>query len=887
METLLDVTGMTCGHCEGRVAEALRGVPGVQAVEVNRLGGRARVEHGQETGPEQLIAAVGAIPGGRYAASKSGPAVTELRVTGMTCEHCEGRVAKALRAVSGVEQVEVSCEAQRATVRHSPGLDIQVLIGAVWEAGDGRYVASAPDAPPAPRPAEPKAAAQPAVVPQEKPESGGAVLYSIGGMTCASCAARVEQAMQKVPGVRLAAVNFARNTARVVPGPGFRPEALEQAVKDAGYSASRTLDAAESRAREGRKARLRFLVAAVAGLPVVVMGMAHWQHGWPAYLQWALATIVVFGAGGGFFVAAAKGARHGSANMDTLVALGAGAGYFFSVPALFRHGDLYFEVAAAIVALILLGKLLEAKAKGSASEAIERLAGLRPTSALKIVDGQAREVRIDEVVAGDLLLVRPGDQLPVDGEVVEGESAIDQSMLTGESMPVLRKPGDKVVGGTVNREGAIKVRATEVGAGMALSRIVRLVEEAQGSKAAIQRLADKVAGIFVPVVLVIAALTFAGWWWLGPEHSFARALFAAISVLVIACPCAMGLATPTAVMVATGRAAQLGILVKDAASLERAAGVTTVLFDKTGTLTVGEPKLVKIAALPEGDESELLAMAAAVEAESSHPLAKGIVAAGKERSVERSPVQKVKAHPGRGVEGEVRGRKVIAGTPGLLSELGVDIAPLASLIDELLGEGETPVLVAIDGKPAGALGLLDPPRPSAAEAVARLSRLGMQVHLVTGDHPKAAQAIGARLGIAADRIHAQVLPEMKARLVEELKAAGQVVAMVGDGVNDAPALAAADVGIAVGGGADVALEAAPLALMRADPLLVPQAAALAREGLKTIKQNLFWAFGYNVIAIPVAAAGLLSPMLGAGAMAFSSVSVVTNSLRLRQRRLAD
>ncbi|HEY3451932.1 MAG TPA: heavy metal translocating P-type ATPase [Myxococcales bacterium] len=817
---------------------------------------------------------------------------TLLHVTGMTCGHCEARVRQALAEVPGVEEVlEVSHEGQRARVRHGPQASAEKLVAAVEEGGFGLYHASLDgesvvEPPPGPAPAAAAAPAPAVAVPKSGPPAEGSVLFALGGMSCASCAMRIEDAVRKTAGVSNVVVNFARGTARVIPGPGFTPEAIEKAVADAGYRASRSLDVAGERRKELREAKLRLLVAAAAGLPVMAVMFVHLHGlGW-AIAQLVLATVVVFGAGSRFFVAAAKNLRHGAANMDTLVSLGSGAAFFFSLPALFGKGELYFEVAVSIVVLILLGKLLEARAKGGASEAIEKLAALRPRTALKVgADGKAVEVGVDAVAPGDLLLVRAGDQIPVDGEVVEGESAVDESMLTGESIPVHKGAGDKVVGATVNRDGSLRIRATEVGAGTFLARIVRLVEEAQGSKAPIQRLADKVASVFVPVVLAVSALTGLGWWALGPEHSIPKAVFAAIAVLVIACPCAMGLATPTAVMVATGRAARSGILVKDAASLERAAHIDCVLFDKTGTLTTGKPQVVDVRVLSGVDPEDMLRLAASLEAESPHPLAQGIAAHAQAKSIATSAPSGFKSFPGRGISGTVAGRQVVAGTSSLLVELGVDVKALEPIADELAEGGQTPVLVAADGKALGALGLLDAPREGAAEAVARLKRLGVEVHMLTGDRERTAQAVGRRLGIEPQFVHAEVLPDRKAAEVAQRKAKGQVVAMVGDGVNDAPALAAADVGIAVGGGADVALEAAPMALMRPDPLLVPEAVALAREGLKTIRQNLFWAFGYNVVAIPLAIAGLLSPMIGSAAMAFSSVSVVGNSLRLRRRRL--
>ncbi len=810
---------------------------------------------------------------------------TVLHVTGMTCGHCEARVRDALAAVPGVREVpEVSFTASLARVVHEDQVTPAQLVAAIDEGCFGLYQAALAGSEPPPAAAPPPA---PVVQPARQLEVAHSVLFAIGGMSCAACAGRVENAVRKTPGVQDAVVNFARGTARVVPAAGFDAAEVERAVREAGYRASRSLDVGAERARELRGATLRFAVAAVLGLPVFLLGMAHVHHGAWAIVQLVLSTVVVFGAGGGFFRRALVNLRHGAANMDTLVALGSGAAWGFSVPALVQGGPLYFEVASSIVALILLGKLLEARARGGASEAIERLAGLRPRTAWRIEAGAPVEVPIDDVTVGDLLLVRAGDPIPVDGEVVEGESAVDESMLTGESMPVHKRPGDRVVGATVNRDGSLRVRATEVGSGTFLARIVRLVEEAQGSKAPIQRLADRVASFFVPAVLAVATLTGLGWWALSSSHSVPQAVFAAVAVLVIACPCAMGLATPTAVMVATGRAARSGVLVKDAGSLERAAAVDCVLFDKTGTLTEGKPEVVSAHAAPGMALEEALGLAASVEAESSHPLARGVVAFARAQGASVAPAAGVKSFPGRGVSGSVGGRQVVAGTREMLVDQGVDTAPLDALAADLEARGETPIWVAVDGRAFALLGLLDTPRPGAAEAVARLDRLGVEVHLLTGDRRRTALAVAARLGIPAERVHAEVLPDRKAAEVAARRAQGQVVAMVGDGVNDAPALAAADVGIAVGGGAEVALEAAPLALMRADPTLVPEAVALARAGLQTIKQNLFWAFGYNVVAIPLAAAGLLSPMLGSAAMAFSSVSVVLNSLRLRRRRLGS
>ncbi|WP_373045758.1 heavy metal translocating P-type ATPase [Vulgatibacter sp.] len=729
----------------------------------------------------------------------------------------------------------------------------------------------------------------PAVPP---PGPGPAALFDIEGMTCASCAVSVEKAIAKVPGVSGVAVNIATNKATV--SGTARPQAVEQAVLGAGYLAKpASSPEALPRHEEARAAFRRFLFAAALGLPVSILAMAFPDLPGGGWIQAALATLVLFGPGLGFFVVAIRKARHLSANMDTLIAVGSFAAWAFSIGMLLgphaAHGvHLYFEVAAMIVTLILLGRWLEARAKGRAGAALHALMGLRPRTARVIRGGAEAEVALDDVRVGDRVVVRPGERIPVDGRVAEGRSQIDESMITGESLPVSRGPGDVVVGGTVNRAGALVFEATAVGEGTVLAQIVRLVGEAQGSKAPIQRLADRISGIFVPIVLAIATLTFLAWWLVTGDA--AAALLPAVAVVVIACPCALGLATPTAIVVGTGRAAELGVLIKDAASLERAHAVDTVVLDKTGTVTNGAPALTEILLSPLADD-ELLRLVAGAERRSEHPLADAIVAAAQARSIPIPEVADFESITGGGVAARIEGRQVLVGSRKLLAASGVAlpeaVEPMAASLEE---RGRTVVFAAVDGNFAGALGIADPVKPGSRKAIAELQALGLEVWLLTGDNARTARSIAAEVGLPPERVRAEVGPADKSTEVRRLREAGRVVAMVGDGVNDAPALAAADVGIAIGTGTDVAMETAQITLMRGDLAGVADAIRLSRRTMGTIRQNLFWAFAYNTAGIPVAAFGLLAafggPMLAAAAMAFSSVSVVLNSLRLRRASIS-
>ncbi len=781
-------------------------------------------------------------------------------VLGMTCASCAGRVEKALRAVPGVEGADVNAASEVADVR-GPALDAAALAAAVADAGYA--VATAP------------------------------IELEIAGMTCASCVGRVERALRAVPGVIEASVNLATERARatvLASDADALATRLIAAVEAAGYGARpHVAEAAPADAPAPRLSRetIHPIVALALATPLVaqMLLLPFGVHAMlPDWLQWALATPVQFWLGARFYRAAWGALKARTGNMDLLVALGTTAAYGLSVYHLLQpaphHGarPLYFEAAAVVIALILLGKWLEARAKRQTTEAIRALQALRPARARVRRDGVEREVAISDVRVDDVVVVRPGERFPVDGEVLEGLTHADESLITGESLLVAKQAGDRVTGGAVNGEGLVAVRTRAVGAESALARIVRLVEDAQAAKAPIQRLVDKVSAVFVPVVIALALVALLGWGLIGGDWN--AAVLNAVAVLVIACPCALGLATPTAVMAGTGVAARAGILIKDAEALEHAHRVHTVAFDKTGTLTEGRPALEAAIAV-DGDDAGLIALAAALQAGSEHPLAKAVLAA--HGDAPRPVASDMRAVPGRGLRGTVEDRAVLLGSARMLEDAGIDIGALVARANALAADGCTVSWLAEAPAGGGALlGLLafrDRPRAGAAEAIARLRARDLRTAMISGDNAGAAQAVATALGI--DDVRANVLPEQKADAVRALAADGPV-AMVGDGINDAPALAAADVGIAMGSGTDVAMHAAGITLMRPDPRLVADALDISRRTVRKIRQNLFWAFVYNIVGIPLAAFGLLDPVVAGAAMAFSSVSVVANTLLLRR-----
>lgn len=816
----------------------------------------------------------------------------DLPVTGMTCASCVRNVERALKKTEGVTAANVNIATERAHISFDPAqVDVKQMIEHIASAGYGVAQAT--------------------------------LELPITGMTCASCVRNVERAISKQPGILSVNVNLATERASVTYVPGsVRRTDIVKAIQKAGYgvleiSSAAAPEDAERAARQAeidRQKRLLWIgilftvplfllsmardLAMAAGVQETAQSMSGmassaatspWSwlmwEGW-AFVFFALATPVQFIVGRQYVVGAIKAARNRTANMDTLIAMGSLAAYIYSIAVLFGilfniealKGHVYFETAAVIITLITLGKLLEARAKGRTSEAIKKLMGLAPNTATLLRDGQEVEVKIDDVIAGDVLVVRPGERIPVDGLVIEGHSAVDESMLTGESLPVSKTVGSKLIGATVNKQGRLVLEATHVGAETALAQIIRLVEQAQGSKAPIQRLADQVSSVFVPVVLALAALTLTAWIIIG-QATFTAAMIHAVAVLVIACPCALGLATPTAIMVGTGKGAENGVLFKNSEALENAHRLQVIALDKTGTITQGEPTVTDTIPLNGIDTHELLRLAATAEKGSEHPLAQAVVKAAQDAGHILSQPEGFESESGRGIRATINDKLVQVGSPRFIAEQGFDTASLSAQIESLQSKGRTVVVVAVAGQLAGILGIADPVKATSREAIAALQALGLEVVMITGDNQRTAQAIASEVGI--QRVLADVLPAQKTDAVKSLQAAGSRVAMVGDGINDAPALAQADVGIAIGTGTDIAMEASDVTLMSGDLRGVARAIALSQSTMRTIRQNLFWALIYNIILIPVAMLGLLVPMLAAGAMSFSSVFVVSNSLRLK------
>ncbi len=807
-----------------------------------------------------------------------------LGIGGMTCAACVGRVERALRKAPGVSAAGVNLASERATLATDGSPEaLAAALEAVRGAGYDVRTAEA--------------------------------RFGVVGMTCAACSGRIEKALARRPGVLEARVNLATEAAYVRYLPEMTgPEALFEAVRGAGYevvveaSEEAAVDAADAaRAEEARRSRRRVLLAVgltapllllemgpmlIPGLHEALMSLAPVQT--LRLVMFALATLVQFGPGRKFYRNGWLAARQGSPDMNTLVALGTSAAYGYSLVATFAPGLLppdanhvYYEAAAVIITLVLLGKHLEQRARSKTNASMKALLGLRPATARLVrADGAEVEIPVAQAAAGDLLRVRPGERLPVDGVVVEGGSYVDESMLTGEPEPVRREPGDEVTGGSINGAGSFDFRATRVGGQTVLAQIIRIVEAAQASRPPIQAFADRVVAVFVPVVLGIAALTFGVWLLFGPEPALPLALVSAVSVLIIACPCAMGLATPTSIMVGSGQAALQGVLFRTGESLQALAEVGVVVFDKTGTLTEGRPTLADLATAEGVSEEQALAWLAGVEARSEHPIAAALLEAARRRGIEPPEATGFEAAPGFGVTAAVGGVRVAAGAPRYMQRLGVHDARLEAAAEAFARKGATPVLLAADGRLAAALGVRDLPKPGAAEVVALLRRGGIGAAMLTGDNAAAARAVAAELGI--DEVHADMLPGGKAEVIAAMQAGGRRVAFVGDGINDAPALAQADVGLAIGAGTDVAVETADVVLMSADLHALERAVRWSRAILRNIKQNLFWALFYNTALIPVAAGALypwtgalLSPMLAAGAMGLSSLFVLGNAMRLR------
>ncbi|MCY9667339.1 heavy metal translocating P-type ATPase [Paenibacillus alginolyticus] len=798
-----------------------------------------------------------------------------LQITGMTCAACANRIEKGLKKLEGVAEANVNFALEKASVRYNPN---QISVSAMEEKILDLGYSTVKDT----------------------------VDFNIVGMTCAACATRIEKGLNKMSGVSKATVNLALETAHI------EYSAAEVSVSDMvkkvdqlGYKVIRKEEVeakGDYKQKEIRHKKIQLAVSAILSLPLLWAMVSHFTFtSWiylPEFLmnpwvQLILATPVQFIIGSQFYVGAYKALRNKSANMDVLVSLGTSAAYFYSLyltlqwaastDAHHHAPDMYYETSAILISLIILGKLFEVLAKGRTSEAIKKLMGLQAKTALVIRNDQEMSIPVEEVVIGDMVLVKPGEKIPVDGEVVDGLSAVDESMLTGESIPVEKKTGDAVIGATVNKNGSLKIKATRVGKETALAQIIKVVEEAQGSKAPIQRIADVISGIFVPIVVGIAVITFLVWYiWVAPGE-FATALEKAIAVLVIACPCALGLATPTSIMAGSGRAAEFGILFKGGEHLESMQKVQIIVLDKTGTVTKGKPELTDVQIENIDEEETILRLIGSAEKQSEHPLAEAIVAGIVAKGIALTTTEHFEAIPGYGIRAIVEGKEVLVGTRKLLQREAIDFGKAVTDMEKLESDGKTAMLVAVDNKYAGMVAVADTIKDTSKEAVTRLKQMGIDVIMMTGDNQRTARAIAKQVGI--DHVLAEVLPEGKAEEVKKLQEQGKIVAMVGDGINDAPALATADVGIAIGTGTDIAMEAADVTLMRGELTSITDAIYMSRKTMTNIKQNLFWALGYNTLGIPIAALGLLAPWVAGAAMALSSVSVVLNALRLQRVKL--
>lgn len=886
MKRQFDVKGMTCASCSSRVEKVVGKMDGVNDVVVNLATEKMTVDFDQDkVSVDQIEEKV----------KKAGYEATEIKsddiveknynITGMTCASCSSRIEKILNKADGVESAVVNLATEKATVKFDKSvISSEDIIKKVEKAGYGA----------------------------EEIDEGNKseAHFKVKGMTCASCSNRVEKVVNRMDGVYEAVVNLALEDMNVkYDKRKVSIEDIEKVVKNAGYEAIEIKDTAKSDHKKDsqekvKKARNRFIWSVVFAVPLLIIAMgpmlglklpgvinpdvSPFNY---AFIQLILALIIAF-IGRDFFIHGFKNLFHLSPNMDTLIALGSGAAILYGIYALVKiyQGDvhfahhLYFESAGMIVAFISLGKFLEAITKGKTSDAINKLMGLAPKTATIIVDGKEKVIGIDDVRVNDIILVKPGEKLPVDGEVVEGTTSIDESMLTGESIPVEKNPGDQVFGASLNKNGMFKYKATKVGKDTVLSKIINLVEDAQGTKAPIAKLADIISGYFVPVVIAIAVLSALAWFFIGNEN-LEFSLNILISVLVIACPCALGLATPTAIMVGTGKGAENGVLIKSGVALEEAHKINTIVFDKTGTITEGKPKVTDIISASIS-EDELLKLAAAAEKGSEHPLGEAIVKEAENRNINLPQIKTFNSIPGEGIITNIEGKDIVIGNRKIMDRNKIDITSIEAKAHELADSGKTPMFIAIDGTLAGIIAVADTVKENSKKAVKALHDMGIEVVMLTGDNEKTAKSIAKQVGI--DRVISDVLPEGKANVIKDLQKEGKKVAMVGDGINDAPALVTAEIGMAIGSGTDVAIESADIVLMRSDILDVVGAIQLSRATIRNIKQNLFWAFGYNVLGIPVAmgilklfGGPLLNPMIGSFAMSLSSVSVLLNALRLK------
>jgi Cu+-exporting ATPase len=891
----IPLQGMTCASCAATIEKALSGLTGVSKANVNLASEKASVEYDSTKANAGKMARTISDAGYGVAFEK-----TTFGVGGMTCASCVSHVEKALLEVKGVVSAFVNLATEKATVEYLAGEATTADFKKAVENAGYQYLG-------------------------EGKKGSQKVTFAVTGMTCASCVGHVEKALQEVAGVTSVNVNLATEKATVeYDASKTNLEDFKKAVEGAGYGVgavvTEEIPAAdtmtESNRREITNLRNKLFLAGIIGAYMLLVALSEFTGKWlPSafsnkYLLWALATPVQFWAGWQFYKGTWGALKHRTTNMNTLIAVGTSAAYLYSVAAILAPGffasggrgaNVYFDTAAIIIALILTGRLLEARAKGRTSDAIKKLIGMQAKTARVVQDGREQDIPVEEVATGDIVIVRPGEKVPVDGVVREGHSSLDESMVTGESLPVEKGVGDEVIGATINKTGSFRFEATKVGKDTVLAQIIKLVEEAQGSKAPIQRLADVISSYFVPTVIGVALITFFIWLFAGPAPALTYALLNFVAVLIIACPCALGLATPTAIMVGTGKGAENGVLIRSGAALETAHKIQAIILDKTGTLTQGKPVVTDVLTVNGFNEDELLRIAASAERGSEHPLGEAIVNAARDKNLELKNTASFNAIPGHGIEVQLEGKTVLLGNLKLIQDRGLSLNGLEEKASQLSQDGKTPMFVAIDGNTRGVIAVADTLKPNSRAAVRELHRLGLEVVMLTGDNKRTAEAIAREVGI--DRVLAEVLPENKAGEVRRLQNEGKIVAMVGDGINDAPALAQADVGIAIGTGTDIAMEAADITLMGGDLTGVVTAISLSKRTLRTIKQNLFWAFAYNVALIPVAAGvlyfvfgqsgtpaglrfffgdyGFLNPILAALAMATSSVTVVSNSLRLR------